>query len=48
MTIKEVKAKSILNSRKAKTILVVVKTSKGKFKTSAPSGKSTGKYEIIL
>jgi enolase len=45
--IKEVSAKSILDSRKEKTILVSIKTATGKtFKASSPSGKSTGKYEV--
>jgi len=47
VVIKEVSAKSILDSRKEKTILVSIKTSSGKsFKASSPSGKSTGKYEV--
>ncbi len=41
----EVKAKSILDSRKEKTIQVIVKTKKGKFVSSAPFGKSRGKHE---
>ncbi len=46
MRIKEVDAKSILDSRKEKTIQVTIKTSNGeKFSASAPTGKSTGKYE---
>jgi enolase len=45
--IKEVSAKSILDSRKEKTILISIKTASGKtFKASSPSGKSTGKYEV--
>jgi enolase len=43
--IKGVSAKSILNSRKEKTILVSIKTNIGNFSASSPSGKSTGKYE---
>jgi len=43
--IKSVTAKSILNSRREKTILVSIKTAGGDFSASAPSGKSTGKYE---
>jgi enolase len=43
--IKDVTAKSILNSRKEKTILVSLKTTSGDFSASSPSGKSTGKYE---
>ncbi len=47
VVIKEVSAKSILDSRKEKTILVSIKTNLGKtFKASSPSGKSTGKYEV--
>jgi enolase len=43
--VKEVTAKTILDSRKEKTILVAIKTNAGKFSASAPNGKSTGKYE---
>lgn len=47
VVIKEVSARSILDSRKEKTILVSMKTSSGKsFSASSPSGKSTGKYEV--
>jgi len=45
MRIKSVLAKSILNSRNEKTILVSIKTNVGTFSASAPSGKSVGKYE---
>jgi len=45
MIIGEVKAEIVLNSRNEPTICFSVKTEKGTFKTSAPSGKSTGKYE---
>jgi enolase len=46
VVIKEVSAKSILDSRKEKTILVSIKIKSGKtFSASSPSGKSTGKYE---
>lgn len=45
MKIKKVGACSILDSRKQKTIQVFVKTSRGKFRTASPSGKSTGRYE---
>ena len=48
MLIKEVKAKIIKDSRRKPTIQVIVVTDKGKFITSAPSGKSTGKYEVKL
>ena len=44
MIIKKVIARAIKDSRGKKTIQVIVKTSR-KFKTSAPEGKSTGKYE---
>jgi len=46
MIIKKVIARIVRNSRKENTIQVIIKTSKGKFKTSAPSGKSKGKYEV--
>jgi len=46
MEIKEVRAKAMKDSRGEKTIQVIVKTSKGKFKTSAPSGKSKGRFEV--
>jgi len=46
MFIKEVRSKIIKNSRKEKTIEVVLKTYKGSFVSSAPSGKSKGKYEV--
>ncbi|MEK6913048.1 MAG: hypothetical protein AABW47_00045 [Nanoarchaeota archaeon] len=45
MKISEVSAKTILDSRKEKTILVSIKTNAGEFSASAPNGKSTGKYE---
>ena len=45
MIIKEVSAKSILDSRKEKTILISISTNVGDFSASSPSGKSTGKYE---
>src|SRR3989338_616389 len=45
MIIKGVDAKSILNSRKEKTIQIFIKTDFGDFSASAPQGKSTGKYE---
>lgn len=45
MIINEVNAKSILDSRKEKTILVSIKTNVGEFSASSPNGKSTGKYE---
>ena len=44
--VKEVTAKSILDSRNEKTIFVTIKTSLGeKFSASSPTGKSTGKHE---
>jgi len=43
--IKSVTAKSILDSRKEKTIEVSISTNVGKFSASAPNGKSKGKYE---
>jgi len=44
--IKKVSAKSVLDSRKKETIMVLVKTKKGKFITIAPAGKSTGEHEV--
>ena len=46
MIIKKVIAKSVKDSRGEPTIQVIVKTLRGKFKTSAPSGKSRGRYEV--
>ncbi len=45
VVIKSVSAKSILDSRKEKTIFVTIKTNVGSFSASAPNGKSKGKYE---
>lgn len=45
VVINGVSAKTILDSRKEKTILVSIKTNVGNFSASAPNGKSTGKYE---
>ncbi len=45
VVIKSVSAKTILDSRKEKTILVTIKTNVGSFSASAPNGKSCGKYE---
>jgi len=45
VVIKSVSAKSILDSRKEKTIFVTIKTNVGSFSASAPNGKSRGKYE---
>ena len=46
MFIKEARPSIIKNSRKEKTIQIEIKTLKGRFISSAPSGKSKGKYEI--
>ena len=46
MKIYNIKASSIENSRGEKTIQIIIKTNYGTFKTSAPSGKSKGRYEI--
>ncbi|MCK4552900.1 hypothetical protein KAT80_01730 [Candidatus Pacearchaeota archaeon] len=43
--IKGASAKTILDSRKEKTILISIKTNVGEFSASAPNGKSIGKYE---
>ncbi len=45
MQIKEINARKILDSRKEPTIEVSVETSKGEFKSSAPSGESKGRFE---
>jgi enolase len=45
MKIEAVSAKSILDSRKEKTIFISIKTNIGSFSASSPTGKSTGKYE---
>ena len=45
MRIKEVIARKILDSRKQGTIEISVLTEKGKFISSAPSGKSRGRFE---
>jgi len=45
MQIKEVDARTILDSRKEETIEVTIKTNFGEFTASSPTGKSTGKYE---
>ncbi len=45
VVIKSVSAKSILDSRREKTIFVTIKTNAGNFSASAPNGKSKGKYE---
>ena len=46
MQIKEVSANIINDSRDEKTIQVTLKTNVGVFKASAPTGKSTGKFEV--
>ena len=46
--IKSVDAKSVLDSRKEKTILVSVKTNFGTFSASTPNGKSVGKHEVKI
>ncbi len=45
VVIKRVFAKSILDSRREKTIFVSIYTNAGKFSASSPIGKSTGKHE---
>ena len=46
MIIQSIIAKKVKDSRKKNTIQVILKTSKGKFVSSAPSGKSTGEHEV--
>jgi len=43
--IKDISISSVLNSRREKTIKVSIKTDKGIYKASSPSGKSIGKWE---
>ena len=45
VVIKRVRATSLLDSRKEKTILVTISTNIGIFSASSPTGKSTGKFE---
>src|SRR3990167_758099 len=45
MKIKDVIANILLDYRKEKTVIVTIKTNVGNFSASAPTGKSTGKYE---
>jgi len=45
VVIKKVSAKHILDSSKEKTIFVSIDTNIGRFFSSAPTGKSTGKFE---
>ena len=47
MTIKEVKATEVLDSRGIPTIRVDLKTNKGTFTAITPSGTSSGKYEAF-
>lgn len=44
--VKSVSAKTVLDSRRDKTIEVSIKTNMGNFSGSAPQGKSTGKFEV--
>ena len=46
MFIKEVRPAVIKNSRSERAIQITIKTYKGKFVASAPSGKSTGIHEV--
>ncbi len=46
MKIYNIQVRAIENSRREKTIQVIIKTNYGMFSTSAPSGKSKGKYEV--
>ena len=45
MRIQKIEARSILDSRKKLTVEVSVKTEKGSFTSSAPEGKSKGRFE---
>lgn len=47
MFVKSGVARVIKNSRKEKSIEIVLKTYEGKFSASAPSGKSKGKNEVL-
>ncbi len=47
MIIKKVIAKETENSRREKTIRIILKTDQGKYESFAPSGASTGKYEVM-
>ncbi len=46
MQLLKLNAREVRDSRKHNTIQVIVVTARGKFYTSAPDGKSTGKYEV--
>jgi len=48
MLIQKIEAKVVKDSRRKNTIKIIVQTSKGDFATSAPAGKSTGKYAVRL
>ena len=45
MKIQKIEARKILDSRKEKTIEVSIEAGRSKFISSAPSGKSKGKFE---
>lgn len=45
--IKKIKAREVLNSRGNPTVEVDLKTAKGLFRASVPSGASTGRYEAV-
>ena len=47
MIIKKVIAKEVENSRREKTIQIILKTNQGKYEAFAPSGASTGRYEVV-
>jgi len=47
MIVKKVRAKVIDNSRKEKTLKVIIKTSNGNYEASAPSGASTSSFEAV-
>ncbi|EKX49581.1 hypothetical protein GUITHDRAFT_67582 [Guillardia theta CCMP2712] len=46
-TIREVRAREILDSRGNPTVEVDLQTSLGTFRASVPSGASTGEYEAV-
>jgi len=46
-TIKDIKAREILDSRGNPTVEVDIKTDLGVFRASVPSGASTGIYEAL-
>lgn len=46
VVIRGVRAKSVNDSRGEKTISVAIETNIGKFESSSPTGKSTGKHEV--